>query len=234
MFGETKAPANYTNSEFAREAAFYNEDYYIAHKTSNYTRPYEWGNFQHIAIEWAKMLIEGFPMCRTFLDVGCARGFLERAFLEVQENMEMIKDGKPLFTMRGFDHSPFAIANAEEKSRPFVQCAGVDEFEFDQDYDVMLCFDVLGHLTERQSRDWLSRSRPRINKFLFAVIELHDERQYWDATHVNLQTRGWWHDFLLSCGWQQDWEAATMQEAAMQDRFVRNSKCEVFVYKSRL
>lgn len=220
------------NSDEPIAPDFYDVDYFITHRKSNWDRPYTWENFQHIFRRWAAFLIDGFPIMRSFIDVGCGRGFLERGFLEIQRINKLYREGEPLFIVHGFDHSPFAIENCDPCAAPFIKRAGVDDYQFTQEYDVMLMFDVLGHLTQEQARDWLRRSRKSIRYFLFAVIELEEDRQRYDGSHVNLRSREWWHSTLLECGWRQDSFARRHQQYAMAENTIKFNDCQVFIYRS--
>ena len=104
-----------------KPASFYDADYYEG-KTSNWDRPYTWPKFKSVFIDWFKFLLHAFPETRSFLDVGCGRGFLERCFHDYQHAVVTLPE------IYGFDHSVYAIENAEEEAKPNIECASIDDF----------------------------------------------------------------------------------------------------------
>ena len=211
---------------------WYDKEYFSSTEKSNWEMPYDWEHFGHIFEGWAEFLARGFPEAATFLDAGCAVGLLERAFLEYNENHGFD------YHIEGFDHSSYAIGHADPKASSLIQLAGIDDFSFrrfgifPKRYDVLVALDIFGHLTEAQTTRFLKRSRRYINDCLFAVIELDEERQQWEPSHINLQNRGWWDAKLKECGWKQDQRTITKQREAMESRFTKSCKVEIFIYSA--
>jgi glycosyltransferase involved in cell wall biosynthesis len=182
-------------------ADWYDADYFEHGLTSNWSRGYRWDQLGGVFRDAAAYLIELFPDAQTYLDAGCAKGFLVRCLREA---------GK---TSWGFDHSAWAVAHADEAARPFLIEAGVDDFVLDREVDVLVAFDLLSTLTEAQVSEFLRRSRPWTKTSLLAVIPSFDspeeEARYRaqdnrDRTHVTMRTRAWWHEQFLAAGWRQD------------------------------
>lgn len=68
------------------------------------------------------------------LEVGCAKGFLMRDFIELM----------PHIRIRGVDVSEYAIANADPIAKPFVQNAIADNLPFpNESFDLVLAIKVL-------------------------------------------------------------------------------------------
>lgn len=204
---------------------WYDADYYSGKGKSNWKHEYNWMHFGTLFREWWKFLLEGFPESKSFLDVGCAKGICERAFIEVCNG-----NGFTDKIIEGFDHSEYAIANADEKAKPFIKRAALHEYEFDRNFDVMISLDVFEHIPLLQVEDFLKRSRKYINDCIFCVIALDEPRQWAEKSHINLRTREAWHETFLECGWQHTCEHATMQSLAMATKFIKAVQVEVFIY----
>jgi SAM-dependent methyltransferase len=209
-------------------SVFYDADYYAGNIKSNWETSYDWQNFGKMFKEWAKFIIVGFPEAKNFLDVGCARGFLEKGILDVCERSELNVE------IEGFDVSPWAIENCEASVKQLVECASVDSYEFKRNFDVMISLDTFEHLTVKQSTEFLSRSRHYINDCGFFVIALDEERQRDEPSHVNLQNRAWWDAKFKECGWVSDWETQMMTILAMKEKFIKSCNVEVFIYRTRI
>ncbi len=123
------------------------------------------------------------------LDVGCAKGFL----------VESLRDrGVDAY---GIDVSEYAIGEVRPDVRPYCRVASAVE-PYDRSYDLIVCIEVLEHLSEEDGRAALANMCGRTNDVLFTstpddVIE---------PTHVNVRPRSWWierfaeHDFQLDVG----------------------------------
>ena len=112
----------------------------------------------------------------------------------------------------GFDHSAWAIDHAEESTKPFVRLAGVEEAEFDREFDVLVSFFLLESLTEDQAVEFLKRMRSRIRQALLAVVLTREDEERKspevehdrDLSHITLRSKMWWHELILRADWRQD------------------------------
>lgn len=206
---------------------WYNAEYFEQTQKSNWSAPYRWESFSHIFEMWARTIVWAFPEAEWFLDVGCARGLLERGWHQLKEL------NKFTFQYHGFDVSEYAIATADPLAKPFIEVASVDTFKFTQKYDVIVCLDVFEHLTEAQARDFLRRSREHINDACFFVIALDEEHQRAEPSHINLRTREWWHKLFWDCGWRHNNGTDEMQRLALEDPGIISARCQPFIYSSR-
>jgi 2-polyprenyl-3-methyl-5-hydroxy-6-metoxy-1,4-benzoquinol methylase len=190
-------------------ASWYDADYFEHGLTSNWKNGYQWDHFQGLFRDTASFLIESFPDASSFLDAGCAKGFLVRTLREKQKEAW------------GFDASTFAIGRAGEISQ-WLRVASTDEVEWDRQFDVLLALDLLSHLTEQQATDFLTRARAWTRFGLLATIPLTGDIRAGnrDFTHVTQHNRQWWHNLFLRAGWRQDTAQQSLQRhpvpAAMQ------------------
>lgn len=225
FFQEERKTAHLPRGEKV-DASFYDAEYFKGGVKSNWTSPYNWISYGNLFARWAQFLIDGYPYSNSFLDVGCATGLLERAMIETAELNKVRLD------LHGFDHSSFAIENAERIAMPFLEQASIDAFEFKREYDMLLSFDVFEHLTLEQSEAFLTRARPFIKQGLFFVIALNVDRHRNEPSHINLQEREWWDDLFQRCGWRQGKDELERMYCARENRFIQNGEYEVFIYNS--
>ena len=148
--------------------------------------------FRGVFTDAAACLAELFPEAQSFLDIGCAKGFLVRALRE---------RGLDAW---GFDHSRWAIDHADPAARPFLTLDGVDTAAFDRQFDVAVAMSIFESLTEAQLRGFLPRARQWTRHALFAVVALPDPAPRGDLSQITLRDRGWWADCLRQAGWRQD------------------------------
>jgi len=179
---------------------WFDADYFEHGLKSNWHGGYTWGSFSGLFRETAEFLTSTFPEAVSFLDVGCAKGFLVRTLRE---------RGKEAW---GFDHSACALERAEELVKPFLWQADVVNVDLEQSYDMLLAFSLLESLTEDQIATFLQRTRPFTRQALLAVISTREgdenqpqfPEQDHDLSHITLRSRSWWHDQILQAGWRQD------------------------------
>jgi len=179
---------------------WYDEDYFETGVKSNWTEGYTWPLFSGLFTETASFLTGIFRDAESFLDIGCAKGFLVRTLRE---------QGKDCW---GFDASRWAIEHAEGCVRTFVTLGGVDDVEYDRQFDVLLAFETFEHLTESQTRAFLTRARAWTRQAMFATIPSFDteeeERLYRsddeDLSHITMRSREWWKQLFAETGWRQD------------------------------
>jgi hypothetical protein len=180
---------------------WYDADYFEHGLKSNWSVGYSWSSFSGLFRETASYLLEMFPEAQSYLDAGCAKGFLVRALREAGKECS------------GFDHSAWAISHAEDDARPFLQLASTDDVEMERDVDILAAFDLLSQLTEGQARSFLSRARRRTRMAIVATITSWDgdeqECRRWlpgdrDRSHVTRRHRRWWHALFQEAGWKLD------------------------------
>jgi glycosyltransferase involved in cell wall biosynthesis/SAM-dependent methyltransferase len=175
---------------------WYDADYFEHGIKSNWSRGYQWPLFKGVFENAAAYLAEMFPDARSFLDIGCAKGFLIQALRE-----------RGLHAY-GFDHSAYAIGEAEAQAKPFIEFADVATVDYQRPFDVLVAMSILESLTEEQLSLFLPRARKWTQQALFAVIATLDDKaasaQDSDLSHVTMRERGWWCERFRAAGWRQD------------------------------
>src|SRR5262245_34919071 len=112
---------------------------------------------------------------RRVLDAGCALGFLVEAMRE---------RGIEAF---GVDGSEYAIAHVPEAVRPFCWRGSVTD-PLREQYDVIVCLEVLEHLTREDGEQAIANLCAHTRDILFSSSPTH----YSEATHLNTQPPEYW------------------------------------------
>jgi cyclopropane fatty-acyl-phospholipid synthase-like methyltransferase len=167
-----------------------------------------------------------FPEASSFLDAGCAKGFLVRALREL---------GKDTW---GFDHSGWALKHAEEVAGLYLYNATAENAQFERNFDVTLAFSLLESLTEDQAFAFLRRARDWTNQAMVAVVlvcenEAHRNRLLTgdgDLARVTVQSRAWWHQRFLDTGWKQDALHRVAERACRTHSLPVRMGWEIFTY----
>jgi hypothetical protein len=206
---------------------WYDADYFEHGLTSNWSRGYTWPEVGGVFRDTAAYLVEMFPDATTYLDAGCAKGFLVRCLRDA---------GK---TSWGVDHSPWALAHADPAAKPFLIQASVDEFNFDQQVDVLVAFDLLSQLTEEQAVSLLQHARSWTKTAIVAGIPsfefesdqaMHRAKDSRDRTHITMRTRAWWDERFLASGWRLDGLQRLGAERCRDHALPRRMGWHLYVY----
>jgi SAM-dependent methyltransferase len=175
--------------------SFYDQDYFSG-VTSNYQGGYTYERFGGLFQAFADCLITSYPQAHSFLDLGCASGFLVRALRERE------------VLAWGIDCSQYAITQADAATRPFLFQGNLETIPFPS-VDIVVASEVLEHLTYAQLRAMLPRLASQTMCGLLATIPgpemlngLAWEEAQREPTHVTLQGRAWWTDLFRITGWR--------------------------------
>src|SRR5262249_4597577 len=137
---------------------------------SNWRDGYTWASFAGVFTETAAFLLDTFPDAESYLDVGCAKGFLVRALRTA---------GRKCW---GIDHSAWALEHADALAQPYLARGRAEELAADREFDFILAFGLLPELTESQAEAFLQRAHSLARVGLVAVIRSfetdEDEQRY--------------------------------------------------------
>ncbi len=170
----------------------YNKDYYengIKKGLSGYEN-YRW--IPTRSFEEASTIMDTLEFISpdaTILDYGCAKGYLVHALRRLG------------LRAYGEDISDYALKNCH----PNV--IGLVGKPTDKQYDVVLCKDVLEHITEEDLSSFLPHLKTRGKLFIIAV-PLADDGKYrilsyeTDKTHVTKQDEEWWCNSFRKAGFK--------------------------------
>jgi predicted TPR repeat methyltransferase len=125
----------------------------------------------------------------TCVDYGCAKGFLVSALRLM---------GCEAY---GEDISEYALTNCKEDIKNYVG------YPNDKKYDLLICKDVLEHITEVDLHNVLDVLYKKADQFFF-VIPLGDENRFRireyeiDITHVTKKDEEWWISLFKQHGYK--------------------------------
>jgi hypothetical protein len=103
----------------------------------------------------------------------------------------------------GEDISNYALENCHPGVKSYLSEPN------DKKYDLLICKDVLEHISAQDLPDFLRQLRKKADKFLFAVPfgdnDLFRIREYEvDVTHVTKKDEEWWFDLFKKQGFVID------------------------------
>ncbi|MCB1743440.1 MAG: hypothetical protein KDK91_23895, partial [Gammaproteobacteria bacterium] len=204
---------------------WYDADYFDRGLKSNWREGYHWPAFEGLFRDTARFLVEIFSDAQSFLDAGCAKGFLVRALRDA---------GKDAW---GCDHSGFAIGAASEAIRAYLIESCVTRFCPARHYDVVVAMNLLESLTEEQASAFLSAARGWTDQALIAVILCVETRaedaeleQDSDLSRVIRRPRSWWQDLFRRAGWHQDALHRVAERACQAHPLPARMGWQLFVY----
>ncbi len=167
----------------ATDGHLYDEYYYEHGCGVPYKRTPDWLQFYGKIAE--AILQQISP--RIVLDAGCAHGFV----------VEALRDrGVAAF---GIDISEYAIQNVREDIRPYVRVASLLD-PLPQRYDLIVCIEVLEHLTAAEGEQAIANLCGASDDILFSSTP----EDYREVTHSNVQPPDYWSTLFALHGFIRD------------------------------
>ncbi len=123
----------------------------------------------------------------TVLDAGCAMGFLVEALR--QRSIQAW----------GLDVSEYAIERVSQDVQPFCSVGSVTK-PLDRNYDLIVCIEVLEHLTPREAEQAIENFCRHSDDVLFSSTPF----DYKEATHLNVQPIEHWAELFAQNGLFRD------------------------------
>ena len=136
------------------------------------------------------------------LDVGCAKGFMLYDFMQAL----------PEISVTGIDISEYAISNAKEEVRPFVQTGDARNLEFeDNSFDLVISITTIHNLEKNDCLRSLAEIErvSRKNKFITVdAYRTEEEKQrmdMWNLTALTYMSVDDWKIFFQDAGYTGDY-----------------------------
>jgi hypothetical protein len=169
--------------ESGRDSAMFDAYYFATGCGRPYQRDAEWLRFfGDIAGRVASDI-----QPKTVLDAGCAWGFLVEALREREVEAY------------GIDISDYAIRNVHPEIQPYCWVGSVAE-PFPQKYDLIVCIEVLEHLSQAQAEGAVINFCRHSEDILFSSTPF----DYKEATHFNVQPPEYWAELFARQGFFRD------------------------------
>lgn len=153
----------------------YGKDYYSHYRDVDYGDAAYWqANFKKIA----QSIFEAFHP-KTFLDVGCAFGYLVAALRDL---------GVEAY---GLDVSDYAISQCREDIRPFCHAGNILSgipSHFPKHFDCISTIEVIEHLHEEDAQSFIHTICSHTNQVVFSSTPDDDT----EPTHYNVQQMEYW------------------------------------------
>ena len=144
----------------------------------------------------------GLTASSSVLDVGCAKGFMLHDMVESIQGI----------TVRGIDISQYAIQNAIEDMKPYVQVGDARELPFeDNSFDVVVCITTAHNLVRDECGQALmeiervSKGKSFVTLDAFRNDEEKEAMEAWNLTARTVMHVNEWKAFFLEVGYTGDY-----------------------------
>jgi len=136
------------------------------------------------------------------LDVGCAKGFM----------LHDLAQAIPGITVRGVDVSEYAITNAIEDMKPYVQVANATDLPFDDNsFDIVIAINTIHNLERDECGNALQEIERVSKRGSFVTVDAYrtDEEKArmdaWNLTAKTIMSVDEWEAFFADVGYTGDY-----------------------------
>lgn len=172
----------------------YDEDYFLRGKQTGKSLYENYRYLPTLTIPMVQRFIEhlGIQKRHTILDVGCARGYVVKAFRHLGHDAY------------GMDCSKWAIDNADPEAREFLRLRD----RITHPFDWIIAKDTLEHVPQVEEFIEQMQSHARIGVFVVVPLSAVDGEKYVladyeaDVTHIHRLTLATWARMFLRPGWE--------------------------------
>jgi len=170
-------------------------------------RKHGYGGFKYMSRFWKPVIptfIEHFNLTQNskVLDIGCAKGFM----------LFDMKEAIPNISIAGVDISTYAIENAKEEVKPFLNVANAKELPFeDNSFDVVISINTIHNLEKEDCAKALkeiervSRGKSFITVDAYRNEEEKEAMYAWNLTAKTIMSVEEWERFFKEVGYTGDY-----------------------------
>jgi protein-L-isoaspartate(D-aspartate) O-methyltransferase len=189
----------FPKAEAAKLAKLFAKDYWDGDRKVGYGGMKYDGRWRIVAENMAKHY--GLKAGDRILDVGCGKAFLLYEFTQVVPGIEVV----------GLDISSYAVENAKEEVRPFLQVGNANHLPFpDASFDLVLTLNTL-HNLYCYDLDRALREIQRVGRrHRYIVVESYRNEEekanllYWQLTCESFCTPAEWEWWFKQTGYTGD------------------------------
>ncbi|MFA5087874.1 MAG: class I SAM-dependent methyltransferase [Candidatus Omnitrophota bacterium] len=138
----------------------------------------------------------------SILDVGCAKGFMLYDF------MRLI----PGIKVRGIDVSDYAIENAKEEAKPFLQVASAKELPFaDNSFDLVISINTVHNLALPECKQAIREIQRVSKRHAFLTVDAYRSKEekacmdMWNLTALTYMSTEEWKALFAEVGYKGDY-----------------------------
>ena len=190
----------FPKAEAAKVAKRFDREYWDGDRKFGYGGMRYDGRWRAVADAMAKQY--GLKPGDRILDVGCGKAFLLYDLTQAVPGVEV----------RGLDLSSYALENAKEEVRPFLQQGHARELPYeDRSFDLVISINTL-HNLPCYDLDRALREIQRVGRtHRYLVVESYRSEEekanllYWQLTCESFYTPDEWEWWLKKCGYEGDW-----------------------------
>ena len=144
-------------------------------------RDYGYGGYYYNPKYWEQVVSDivnyyELKSSNSVLDIGCAKGFMMHDFKLLMPELQI----------KGVDISEYAIENAMESMKPYVQVANANALPFDDNqFDLVLGFSVIHNLPPDECKQALREIQRVTKKDAFVVVDA------WRTEEERIRLKNW-------------------------------------------
>jgi len=177
-------------AEIKKLSKIYDRDYFengIITKKSNYI-DYSWNRLGSYFQRTAKHIVNKFSPASA-LDVGCAKGFLVKALVDLGVNAS------------GIDPSNYAISAVLPDIKERIKQGIAQALPYEENlFDIVTCFDVLEHIHENEVPQVLSEMFRVTKQWLIIRVVTKQLPNDVGSNHATIHNKEWWNEKIKEAG----------------------------------